>query len=70
MKVTLEAARVNAGMTQMEAAKTFGVKDVATFRRIEKGIRDLSVKEAQKLCEMYNCTASDIIWPKNSQIGE
>lgn len=62
-KVTLEAARVNVGLTQEEAAKALGFRDKAIIRKIEQGKRDIKVKEAQALCELYGCTAEDIRWP-------
>lgn len=53
IKITLAAARVNAGMTQEEAAKQMKV-DRSTIRRWEKGIKSPDYDESQELARIYN----------------
>lgn len=59
MKVTLKAARVNAGISQMEAANGIGV-NIATIWNWEKGKTSPSLKKFKMLCDLYGCTPDDI----------
>lgn len=52
--VSLEAARVNAGLSQKEAAKQLGV-NVTTLSNWERGKTSPDVDKFKKLCEVYNC---------------
>lgn len=62
MRISIKAARVNAGYTQTQAGKGIGVsKDV--IKAIEKGIREAKVSEMDSLCELYGCTRDDIFLP-------
>lgn len=54
MKITLRAARVNAGVGQLEAAKAIGV-NVATISRWENGQTVPNAKNFKALCELYRC---------------
>lgn len=58
--ISLEAARVNAKMSQKEAAKQLGV-NVATLSNWERGKTSPDVDKFKKLCEVYNCPG-DIIF--------
>ena len=51
-KITLKAARVNAGLTQGEAAKKIGVA-ASTLRNWEAGITFPTQPKIEKLCEVY-----------------
>lgn len=52
IRITLEAARVNAGFTQKQVSSEIGVS-VATIVLWEKGERIPSVEKALKLAELY-----------------
>lgn len=53
-KLTLRAARINAGMRQIDAANKVGVsKD--TIINWEKGKTIPNVLKLQKICEVYKC---------------
>ena len=51
-KMTLEAARRNAKLTQMEAAEKLGVA-VTTLRNWEKGTTFPKQPSIEKMCELY-----------------
>lgn len=51
-KITLKAARVNAGYSQIEAAKLLGISN-KTLCLWEKGIRFPKQPMIEKLCELY-----------------
>lgn len=66
MKVTIKAARVNAGITQSDAAKRANI-DKKTLSAYEKGKRLPKVDVLNTLCQIYECTMDDIkILPKNN----
>ena len=62
MKVTIKAARVNAGLTQAEAGELSGIGREA-IHAIELGKRYIKVGEMDVLCAIYKCTQDDIILP-------
>ena len=51
-QITLEAARVNAGYSQKEAARLIGVSN-CTLLRWEKGISMPKANQIAKLCDLY-----------------
>lgn len=59
MAITLEAARVNAGFTQKDAAKSLGVT-VQTLVNWEKGRSEPSISQARKIAKMYKMELSNI----------
>lgn len=59
MKITLKAARVNAGLTQEAAAKATGFSRSALFRW-ERGDTSPSVSKLARLCELYHVNMEDI----------
>jgi transcriptional regulator with XRE-family HTH domain len=61
MQVTLKAARVNAGLTQKEAAAKLGI-DARSLAHYEKGHRYPSVPTIQKMEALYGVTYADIIF--------
>lgn len=58
-KISLEAARVNAGLTQKEAAKRLNV-NVATVANWESGKTTPNAEIFIKLCKLYNCPVNAI----------
>lgn len=65
LKVTLAAARKNAGYTQKEVAEKLNVSN-RTVLAWEKGEIDVPFSMAQKMCEMYNRPIYSIIFGKKS----
>ncbi len=65
LKITLEAARVNAGLTQDQVAEKMQLTR-ATIIAWEKGRKILKIWELDALCEIYGLTRDDIFLPHNS----
>lgn len=59
IKITLAAARVNAGLTQKEAAALANVSK-KTLSAYERGERLPKVDLIDTLCKNYGCTFDDI----------
>lgn len=53
MKITLKAARVNAGLTLQEAAKKLGIA-YQTLSRYENNSGSVRQDMLKKMCELYN----------------
>ena len=60
-KITLRAARVNAGITQKAASDAVGVGN-KTMVKWEKGTAYPNVKQAIVLCRLYGIPFDDIIF--------
>ncbi|MDD3746977.1 MAG: helix-turn-helix transcriptional regulator [Anaerostipes sp.] len=69
LQITLEAARVNAGLTQEEVAKKLEVSR-ATIISWEKGNKVLKVWELDALCNTYGISRDYIFLPKDSTKGK
>ena len=67
MGISLKAARVNAGFTQVEAAKAINV-DVSTLSRYERGLSKPDVSLAGRMSDLYGCSMNDIIFCPKSTI--
>lgn len=61
--ITLEAARVNAGLSQKEAATQLGV-NTATLSNWERGKTSPDVDKFKALCKLYGCPSDLIFLPK------
>lgn len=61
-QISLAAARVNAGLTQEDVAKTLGVSK-NTIINWEKGKSIPRVTQMQKMCEIYNISEEYIFCP-------
>lgn len=59
MKISLRAARVNAGLTQAEAADRIGVAR-CTVNRWETGICKIPEAAVKELCAIYGVKTQDI----------
>lgn len=59
MKMTLKALRVNAGLTQQEAADKIGVF-IGTLRSYESGKTSPDPVVIGKMCDLYGMTFDDI----------
>ena len=67
MKVTLKAARVNKGLTQIEAAKMIGVT-VDTLANYEKGKTFPDVPVLKKIEEVYGVGYNNLIFLPDSTL--
>ena len=65
MKITLAAARVNAGYTVKEASRFIGVTPSA-MSNYESGIRELKVNRLLILLDKYNVKFEDITFKTKS----
>ncbi len=65
MKVTLKAARVNAGYTQKSASQRLGVNRL-TLRNWEQGRTYPTISKFDEMCRLYNTSWDDIFLPVNS----
>ena len=54
--VSLEAARINAGLSQKDAAAQIGV-NVATLSNWERGKTSPDIDKFKLLCSLYKCPA-------------
>ncbi len=64
MAMTLKAARVNAGMKQLEAARMLGIsKNTLASYENYRTIPD--IEKSQRIAELYGVTVNDIIFFKN-----
>lgn len=62
-KVSLRAARVNAEMTQKQAATAISV-DATTVANWEKGKHAPRVDQLYQLCEIYGISIDNIFLPR------
>lgn len=60
-KITLKAARINAGYTQEDVAKLMGVRR-ETISNWEDNIRIIKLGSLIKLCELYKKNIDDIFF--------
>lgn len=61
MAITMKAARVNAGLTQEEAAKKLEISK-ATLLGYENGKTIPKIDVAQRMAKLYRLTVNDIIF--------
>lgn len=61
MRMSLEAARVNAKLKQIEAAKLIGVNK-KTLSSWERGVTFPSSDKIAVICNTYGCEYDDINW--------
>ena len=65
IKITLVAARVNAGYTQAQAAESLGIS-VETIKNIEQGRTDPRVSTVLQLADLYHIPIDNLILPQKS----
>ena len=64
MKVSLKAARVNADLTQVQAAEKAGIsREQLQYLESRDGSTNIKYATLLTLCEVYGCTPSDIFLP-------
>lgn len=64
-KITLAAARVNAGLTQEQVAKALNVGK-QTVVNWEKGKTEPKISQSRRLSELYNIPLDHIFLPEKS----
>ena len=62
MKVSIKALRVNAELSQQEAADKIGVAP-RTLQNWENGVTYPTAVQLVSICSVYNCTIADISLP-------
>ena len=62
MKVSIKALRVNAKLSQQEAADKIGVAQ-RTLQNWENGVTYPTAVQLVSICSVYNCTMADISLP-------
>ena len=67
VKMTLKAARVNAGFSQKEAAERLGVSN-KTLCKWEKGISFPNAQQIKAICELYQVSYDNIIFLPNDSL--
>lgn len=67
-KITLEAARVNTGLTQVELAEKMGVSRESVVAW-ENGKRDMKAAHLFKFCQITGFDYNDISLPKVSTLS-
>ena len=63
MRITLEAARVNAKLKQTEAAELIGVRK-ETLSSWERGKTFPKADKIPVICATYKCSIDDIQWTR------
>ena len=63
MAITLKAARVNAEMTQAQAAKALGISK-NTLLNYEKYKTIPDIEKSKQMAKLYGCTVNDLIFFK------
>lgn len=61
MRITIKAARVNAGLSQEEAAKRLDI-GVKTLQNWESGATSPRADKMPDICNLYGCGINDIIF--------
>ena len=67
IKISLKAARTNAGYTQKEAAKLLGVSNV-TLSNWENGISFPDAQQIEKICKLYGVSYDAINFLPNNPV--
>jgi transcriptional regulator with XRE-family HTH domain len=65
MEITLKAARVNAGLTQIQVADRVGTTK-NTISNYERGITIPDMEMGMKLAAVYGCTVNDLKFRPNT----
>ena len=64
LQITLAAARVNAGLRQIDVAKALDVSKSVVINW-ERGVTQPSIGQFQKLCDLYGVAPDDLkIWQR------
>ena len=63
MKVSMKAARINAGLTQKDVCDAVNIAE-STLIRWEKNETFPTAPQLVKLCDLYKCRVDDIFIPE------
>ena len=63
MSITVAAARINAGMTQQQAAEALKISK-GTYRNYEKGLTEPTIFMAEKIANLFGMTLDQIAFNK------
>lgn len=63
-QITLKSARINANLTQKQLGKIVGVHE-NTISKWENDPSEMSIKNAEKVCEALDIGISDIFFGSN-----
>jgi DNA-binding XRE family transcriptional regulator len=66
MKISLKALRVNADLSQSDAAKAIGITK-RTLQKWETSTTFPDARQILKICEVYGCTMSDIFFAEKAR---
>ena len=67
--ISLEAARVNAKLSQREAAQRIGV-NVGTLSNWERGVTSPDIDKFKRMCEVYACPTDLIFLGRKFALSE
>lgn len=67
--ISMEAARVNAGLSQRDAAKAIGI-NVGTLSNWENGKTSPDVEKFRRMCKVYECPEDIIFLGKKFALSE
>ena len=67
LRITIKAARINAGLEQKEAAERIGVTN-QTLINWEKGRTVPTIDYAIRMCEVYGVSLNDLIFSGKNPI--
>lgn len=62
IKLTLKAARVNAGLTQKQLAKLMGISEVTMIKWEKSNGKDMKLADFRKLCKILGMNPNDIFF--------
>ena len=65
VKLTLKAARVNAGLTQKQLASLLGISEVTMIKWEKSNGKDIKLGEFEKLCKILNVDTHQLIFLNN-----
>lgn len=62
IKLTLKAARVNAGLTQKQLASLMGISESTMIKWEKSNGRDMKLADFRKLCKILGMNPNDIFF--------
>lgn len=65
IKLTLKAARVNAGLTQKQLAKLMGISESTMIKWEKSNGKDIKLGDFEKLCKILKVDTHQIIFLTN-----
>ena len=62
IKLTLKAARVNAGLTQKQLASLMGISESTMIKWEKSNGKDMKIADFRKLCKILGMNPNDIFF--------